>query len=101
VPLAMANGVNFPVVLCRAALGQEIAPIINAKKVRARILFSDTLSLVLNILKGRRIWYHLTDFFNFRHLFLDDIDFSDFPGTRKIFRRMLAEFVGRVIKKQS
>jgi predicted ATP-grasp superfamily ATP-dependent carboligase len=96
VPLAMANGVNFPVLLCRAAMGMEIQPVVNRKKVRARILFSDTLSLVLNLLKGRRIIYNLSDYFNPVHLYLDDIDLRDFPATRKIFRRMLAEFFSRV-----
>jgi len=99
VPLAMANGVNFPVLLCRAALGMEIPPVVNKKNVRARILFSDTLSLVLNVLKGRRVGYNLRDYFNFRHLYLDDLDWSDLPGTLRIFRRMLAEFFSRIFKK--
>jgi hypothetical protein len=92
VPLAMANGINFPALLCRAALGMDIPPVVNRKKIRARILFSDTLSLVLNVIKGRRVWYNLRDYFNFKNLFLDDIDLKDLPGTRKIFRRMFAEF---------
>lgn len=96
VPLAIANGVNFPVLLCRAALGMEIPPVKNKKTVRARILFSDTLSLMLNIIKGRRVWYNIRDYFNFRNLYLDDIDLKDIPGTRKIFRRMLAEFFSRI-----
>lgn len=100
VPLAMANGVNFPVLLCRAALGLDIPPVINRKNVRARILFSDTLSLVLNVLKGRRVKYHLRDYFRFKNLFLDDIDFKDFPGTRKVFRRMFAEFFSRMFRKK-
>lgn len=100
VPLAMANGVNFPVLLCRAALGLEIQPVVNRKDVRARILFSDTLSLVLNVFKGRRVKYHLRDYFRFKNLFLDDIDFKDFPGTRKVFRRMLAEFFARLFGKK-
>ena len=99
VPLAISNGVNFPVLLCRAALDMEIPEVVNRKKVRARIFFSDSLSLVLNVLKGRRVGYNLRDFFNFRNLFLDDIDFSDIPGTRKIFRRMLAEFFSRIFGK--
>lgn len=99
VPLAMANGVNFPVILCRAALGREIPQVVNKKTVRARILFSDTLSLTLNIFKGRRVGYNLRDFFNFRNLSLDDIDFSDLPGTFRVFLRMLAEFFARVFQK--
>jgi len=99
VPLAMANGVNFPVLLCRAALGMEIPPVVNQKNMRARILFSDTLSLVLNVFKGRRVRYHLRDYFNFRRLYLDDFDFSDLPGTLRIFRRMIAEFFSRIFKK--
>jgi len=96
VPLAMANGVNFPVLLCRAAMGMDIPPVKNKKNVRARILFSDTLSLILNILKGRRTWYNIRDYFNFKNLYLDDIDLKDIPGTRKIFRRMIAEFFSHI-----
>jgi predicted ATP-grasp superfamily ATP-dependent carboligase len=99
VPLAIANGVNFPVLLCRSALGLDNPPVVNQKNIRARILFSDTLSLVLNVLKGRRIGYNLRDYFNFKNLFLDDIDFTDKPGTRKILRRMVAEFFARLFKK--
>jgi hypothetical protein len=99
VPLAIANGVNFPVLLCRAALGMAIPPVVNRKQIRARILFSDTLSLLLNVLKGRRIGYNLKDYFNFKNLFLDDIDFSDKPGTRKVLRRMIAEFFSRMFGK--
>jgi predicted ATP-grasp superfamily ATP-dependent carboligase len=98
VPLAMANGVNFPALLCRAALGLDIPPVKKHNDVRARILFSDTLSLLLNLLKGRRIIYNLADYFNFRRLYLDDLDWKDMPATRKIFRRMLAEFRGRFFK---
>jgi hypothetical protein len=100
VPLAMANGVNFPVLLCRAALGMDIPPVVNRNDTRARILFSDTLSLVLNVLKRRRVKYNLRDYFRFKNLFLDDIDFKDLPGTRKVFRRMLAEFFSRIFKKK-
>ncbi len=92
VPLAMANGVDFPVLLCRAALGMDIPPVENKKTVRARILFSDTLSFVLNVILGRRIGYNVRDYFNFKNLFLDDIDLKDIPATRKVFRRMIAEF---------
>lgn len=95
VPLAIVNGVNFPALLCRAALGRNIPSVQNLKKYRARIFFSDTLSLVLNLIHGRRIWYNLSDYFNFRRLRLDDIDFGDFPATRKISRQMLAEFFAR------
>lgn len=98
VPLAMVNGVNFPALLCRAALGLEIGPVKKKSTVRARILFSDTLSLLLNILKGRRLIYNICDYFNFRRLYLDDIDFKDMPATRKIFRRMFAELWGRLFK---
>lgn len=97
VPLAIANGVNFPALLCRAALGMEIKAVTNANRIRARIIFSDSLSLVLNLLSGRRIWYNLTDYFNFSNLYLDDIDFSDWPGTVKIFKRMIIEFFRRVV----
>lgn len=100
VPLAIANGVNFPVLLCRAALGRELPGVVNTKSVRARILFSDTLSLVLNVFTGRRVGYHLRDYFNFKNLYLDDIDLSDLPGTRKILRRMVAEFFSRLVGKQ-
>jgi len=99
VPLAMANGVNFPVLLCRAALGMDLPPVVNKKKIRARIFFSDALSLTLNVVKRRNAWYHLRDFFNFKNLVLDDVDFKDLPGTRRIFRRMLAEFFARLFHK--
>ncbi|MEE9442302.1 MAG: hypothetical protein V3V99_06500 [candidate division Zixibacteria bacterium] len=92
VPLAIANGVDFPVLLCRAATGMEIPKIINRKSVRARILFSDSLSALQNIIRGRRVGYHLQDYFNFRNLYLDDIDFSDIPATRKNIRQMFSEF---------
>ena len=98
VPLAMANGVNFPVILCRAVMGMPLLEVQNKKRIRARILFSDTLSLVMNVCKGRRIGYNLKDYFSFGNLYLDDIDFSDFPATRKIFIRMLAEFYSRIIR---
>jgi predicted ATP-grasp superfamily ATP-dependent carboligase len=96
VPLAMANGVNFPVLLCRAALGMELPEVVNRKNIRARILFSDTLSLVLNVLKKRRVRYHLHDYFDFKNLYLDDFDRSDWPGTIRVFRRMIAEFFLRL-----
>jgi len=95
VPLAIVNGVNFPSLLCRATLGMEIPEVKNKNSVRARIIFSDTLSLVLNILKGRRIFYNLFDYFKFWNLYLDDIDMGDFPATRKVVRQMLAEFFSR------
>ena len=97
VPLAIANGVNFPVLLCRAALGLDIPPVINTRKIRARILFSDTLSLLLNLIKGRRVGYNLRDYFSFKNLYLDDFDRSDWPGTRKVFRRMFAEFFSHLL----
>lgn len=100
VPLAIANGVNFPVLLCRAALGMDIPPVVNRKTVRARILFSDTLSLVLNLLKGRRIGYHLKDYFNFRSLYLDDVDFKDRRATLKACRLMLRELFARLTGKR-
>ncbi len=103
VPLAMANGVVFPVLLCRAALGMELPDIHNLNKIRARIFFSDTLSLVLNVLNGRRLWYNLTDYFNPANLYVDDIDFGDLPATARVTRQMLAEFFsrgGRKKKKQ-
>jgi len=100
VPLAIVNGVNFPALLCRAALGMSLPSVRNEKKYRARIFFSDTLSMTLNVLHGRRVWYNLGDYFNFRRLKLDDIDFGDFPATRKIFRRMTAEFISRLRKKE-
>ncbi len=100
VPLEMVNGVNFPALLCRAALGEDPGPVTNRNRYRARILFSDTLSLALNVVRGRRVWYNLSDFFNFRHLYLDDIDRRDLPATRKIFRRMLAEFWSRLFKRR-
>ncbi|MFH1700568.1 MAG: hypothetical protein ABIE07_08275 [Candidatus Zixiibacteriota bacterium] len=92
VPLAIANGVDFPGLLCRAAMGMEIPQIINSKSVRARIFFSDSLSAILNILKGRRVWYHLRDYFNFKNLYLDDIDFHDISATIKNIRQMFSEF---------
>jgi len=100
VPLAMVNGVNFPALLCRAALGEDGGPVTNLKNYRARILFSDTLSLALNVARGRRVLYNLSDYFNLRHLYLDDIDLRDLPATRKIFRRMLAEFGSRLFKRR-
>lgn len=100
VPLAMANGVNFPVLLCRAALGLEIPPVVNKKNVRARILFSDTLSLVLNVLTGRRVGYNLRDYFSFKDLFLDDIDFKDIPGTFRVIKRMFAEFISGLFRRR-
>ncbi|MCK5124837.1 MAG: hypothetical protein KAR42_01135 [candidate division Zixibacteria bacterium] len=100
VPLAMANGVHFPTLLCQAALNRDIPKTINSKNVRARILFSDTLSMVLNVFKGRNVGYNFRDYFNFRRLFLDDIDFSDFPATRKIIVQMLREFYSRIIKRK-
>jgi hypothetical protein len=99
VPLAIVNGVNFPALLCRAALGMNHPPVHNLNRYRARIFFSDTLSMVLNVLHGRRVWYNLGDYFNFRRLKLDDIDFGDFPATRKIFRRMTTEFLSRLRKR--
>ncbi len=96
VPLAMANGVNFPVLLCRAALGMEIPPVVNSKNIRARILFLDSLSLLLNLLKNRRVGYNLRDYFSFKNLYLDDIDRSDWPGTFYAFSRMIAEFFSRI-----
>ncbi len=101
VPLAIANGVNFPVLLCRAATSMEIPRVVNRKNIRARILFSDTLSLVLNIFKGRRIAANLLDYFNFRNLYLDDIDLKDFPATLRVFGRMLSEFFLRLAKKRN
>lgn len=100
VPLAIVNGVNFPALLCRAALGLNHPPVRNLNRYRARIFFSDTLSMVLNVLHGRRVWYNLRDYFDFRRLKIDDIDFGDFPATRKIFRRMTAEFISRLRNKQ-
>jgi len=99
VPLAIANGVNFPALLCRAALGLSLPPVQNQKKYRARILFSDTLSMIFNVFHGYRVGYHLRDYFNFRRLKLDDIDFRDFSATRKIFRRMAVEFFSRLRRK--
>ena len=99
VPLAIVNGVNFPVLLCRAALNREIPEVRNLKKIRARILFSDTLSLFLNLIKGRRIGYNLCDYFNFRNLYLDDIDWGDLFGTRKVLGRMLSELFTQLAKK--
>lgn len=98
VPLAMANGVNFPVLLCRAVLNREIPEIVKTNDIRARILFSDTLSYVLNLIHGRRILYNTLDYFNFRKLYLDDIDFSDLPGTRRISGQMISEFLSRITK---
>ncbi|MEZ5357968.1 MAG: hypothetical protein R3F48_03995 [Candidatus Zixiibacteriota bacterium] len=100
VPLAIVNGINFPVLLCRAAQGRDIPEATNLNKIRARILFSDTLSYVLNILHGRRIVYNTLDYFNFRRLYLDDIDFSDWPGTKKITGQMISEFFARIVKKR-
>lgn len=95
VPLAMANGINFPALLCRAALGMDIPEVDIRNDTRARILFSDSLSLVLNIARGRRVAYNLFDYFNFRKLFLDDIDLHDLPATSRICRQMLTEFFAR------
>ncbi len=100
VPLAMANGVNFPVLLGRAVLQMDLPETVNTKDTRARILFSDSLSCLLNVLHGRRIFYNLFDYVNFRKLYLDDIDFSDMPGTRKITGQMVSEFLSRITKKQ-
>lgn len=97
VPLAMANGVDFPALLCRAALGMEIPKVIKTNTVRARILFSDTLSVVLNVLRGRRVIWNLTDYFNFQNLYLDDIDFKDWPAMRRIFVKMFKELWRRVV----
>ena len=95
VPLAIANGVDFPVLLCRAAMGMEIPKIENKKSVRARIFFSDSLSALLNICRGRRVGYHLGDYFNFGNLYLDDIDFNDIPATIKNIKQMFSEFFKR------
>jgi len=99
VPLAIANGVNFPVILCRAALGRDAGPVNNLKNIRARILFSDTLSLLLNIFHGRRIFYNLCDYLNFRHLRLDDIDLHDLSATRRVLRQMVSEFLRNIFRK--
>ncbi len=95
VPLAIANGVNFPVLLCRAALNKALPIVNNTKSKRARIFFSDSLSLLLNLLHFRRICYNLKDYFNFRNIYIDDIDFKDFPATRKIVGQMFSEFFSR------
>lgn len=95
VPLAMINGINFPALLCRAVLGRDLPPVTNRNTIRARIFFSDSLSFFLHLLHGKRVWWNLKDFFNWRRLYLDDIDLSDWPATRKILRAMVAEFFGR------
>lgn len=99
VPLAIVNGINFPALLCRAALKTDLPEVKNIKKIRARILFSDTLSLILNLLKGRRIGYNIRDYLNFKHLYLDDIDLHDLSGTRRVFSRMLSELFSQLTKK--
>lgn len=99
VPLAIANGVDFPTILCHAALGRDPGPVRNLKSIRARILFSDTLSLLLNIFKGRRILYNLHDYFNFRHLRLDDIDFHDLPATRQVVRQVTSELFRNIFRR--
>lgn len=95
VPLAIANGVDFPILLCRATMKMEIPKIINRKSVRARIFFSDSLSALLNIVKGRNVGYNLRDYINFTNLYLDDIDFNDIPATIKNIIQMFSVFFKR------